>query len=83
MISVTRELQFELKVYDGPINIDCISLKNADESMNDMMNKMIINGYDCLRNKENVIKCNKGKKFVDIELVKIRGNLLYFLIKKS
>ena len=83
LISVTRELQFELKAYDGPINIDCISLKNTDESMNDMMNKMIINGYDCIRNKDNVIKCNKGKKFVDIELVKIRGNLLYFLIKKS
>ena len=83
LISVTHELQYDLKLYNGPINIDCISLKNVDDSMNDMMNTMIINGYDCIRNKEYIIKCNKGKKCVDIELVKIKGNLLYFLIKKS
>lgn len=82
LISVTHELQTVLNSYHGPINISCISLKNVEESMNDILYKMKMKGYNCSRNKENLLKCYKGDKAFDIEIVKIKGNLLYYLIKK-
>jgi hypothetical protein len=84
LISVTDELKSErLKYYFGPINIECISSKNLDESMNDLIYKIKMNGYKYLKIKDYVFKCTKDDICYSIELVKIKGNLLYYLMKKE
>jgi hypothetical protein len=84
LISVTDELKSErLKYYFGPINIECISSKNLDESMNDLIYKIKMNGYKYIKIKDYVFKCTKDDICYSIELVKIKGNLLYYLMKKE
>jgi hypothetical protein len=84
LISVTDELKSEiLKYYFGPINIECISLKNLDESVNDLIYKIKMNGYKYIKIKDYVFKCTKDDICYSIELVKIKGNLLYYLMKKE
>ena len=82
LISITEGLHSELIVYNGPINLKCISFKNYEDSINNLINKIKINGYQYYRINDNLFKCTKGNKVVDIEIVKIKGNLLYYLIKK-
>ena len=84
LISVTDELKSEiLKYYAGPINIECISSKNVDESVSDLIYKIKMNGYKYIKIKDYVFKCTKGDICYSIELVKIKGNLLYYLMKKE
>ena len=82
LISITEGLHSELIVYNGPINLKCISFKNYEDSINNLINKIKINGYQYYRINDNLFKCTKGNKVIDIEIVKIKGNLLYYLIKK-
>ena len=84
LISVTNELKAEkLKYYTGPINIGCISSKKIDESLNKFINKMKMNGYKYVKIQDFVFKCSKGDVSFNIELVKIKGNLLYYLVKNE
>ena len=83
LISVTSGLHYDFLFYEGPINIKCISLNNYDNSINNIINFIKERGYKYNRMKDNIFKCIKGKKTMDIEIVKIKGNLLYYLIKKS
>ena len=82
LISVTSGLHYDFLFYEGPINIKCISLNNYDNSINNIINFIKERGYKYNRMKDNIFKCIKGKKTMDIEIVKIKGNLLYYLIKK-
>ena len=75
-------LKTVFKVYNGPINVRWIMCKNYDESINNLIDKIKISGYKYNRIKDNLFKCTKGNKSFDIEIVKIKGNLLYYLIKK-
>ena len=75
-------LKTEFNLYNGPINIRCITCKNYDESINNLIDKIKISGYKYNRIKDNLFKCTKGNKSFDIEIVKIKGNVLYYLIKK-
>ena len=84
LISVTDELKSEiLKYYIGPINVECISSKNLDESVNDLIYKIKMNGYKYIKIKDYVFKCTKEDICYSIELVKIKGNLYYYLMKKE
>jgi hypothetical protein len=84
LISVTNELKAEkLELYTGPINIGCITSKNIDESLNKFINKMKMNGYKYVKIKDYLFKCSKGDISFNVELVKIKGNLLYFLVKMN
>jgi hypothetical protein len=84
LISVTNELRAEkLKYYTGPIDIGCISSKKIDESLNKFINKMKMNGYKYVKIKDYLFKCSKGDISFNVELVKIKGNLLYFLVKMN
>ena len=84
LISVTNELKAEkLKYHTGPIDIGCISSKKIDESLNKFINKMKMNGYKYVKIKDYLFKCSKGDIYFNVELVKIKGNLLYFLVKMN
>jgi hypothetical protein len=83
LISVTQELQDELRIYDGPVDIDCISLKSPEETLNEITNDLITNGFKCTKRKEYLMKFNKEDHYFEVELVRIKGNLLYLLINKS
>ena len=39
-------------------------------------------GFECKLIKSNFIRCNKKGRTIEIEIVKIKGNLLYYLTKK-
>ena len=84
LISVTDELKSEiLKYYVGPINVEYISLKNVNESVSDLIYKIKMNGYKYIKIKDYAFKCTKGDICFSIELVKLKGNLLYYLMKKE
>ena len=82
LISVTYGLRAQLIFYEGPINIRNISINNYEETINNLINIIKINGYQYSRIKDNIFKCFKGNKSIEIEIVKIKGNFLYYLIKK-
>ena len=84
LISVTNELRAEkLRYYTGPINIGCISSKKIDESLSKFINKLKMNGYKYVKIKDYLFKCSKGDTSFIVELVKIKGNLLYYLVKNE
>ena len=72
----------KLKYYFGPIDIGLLSLKNIEESIDDIINKMNKKGFECTKMKDTLIRCIKKKKVIDIEITKIKGNIIYFLAKK-
>jgi hypothetical protein len=84
LISVTNELRAEkLKYYTGPIDIGCISSKKIDASLNKFINKMKMNGYKYVKIKDYLFKCSKEEYSFNVELVKIKGNLIYYLVKNE
>ena len=74
--------KIKLKNYFGPIDIGLISLKNTEESIDGIINKMNKKGFECKKMKDTLIRCIKRKKVIDIELTKIKGDIVYFLAKK-
>ena len=82
LISITYGLRTQLIYYDGPVNIRNISYNNYEETINNLINMIKTNGYQYNRIRDNIFKCFKGNKFIEIEIVKIKGNFLYYLIKK-
>jgi len=72
----------KLKYYFGPIDIGLVSLKNIEESIDDIINKMNKKGFECKKMKDTLIRCIKKKKVIDIEITKIKGDIIYFLAKK-
>jgi hypothetical protein len=72
----------KLKNYYGPIDIGLVSLKNKEESIDDIINKMNKKGFECTKMKDTLIRCIKKKKVIDIEVTKIKGDIIYFLAKK-
>ena len=72
----------KIKLYSGPIDIGLISLRNMEESINEIIKKMTKKGFECKKMKSNLIRCIKKKKVVDIEIVRIKGDFLYYLTQK-
>ena len=93
LISLTDDLKNEndeekLKYYIGPIDLSLISLKgNIRESIEDFKNKLNERGFelenDNNNENNNQIKYKKDGIIYTIEVVKIRSNLLYYLIIKD
>ena len=91
LISLTDDLKDEneeekLKYYIGPIDLSLISIKgNLKESIEDLKDKFSMNGYECLDNDnkneiKSQIKYIKNGIIYIAEIVKIKNNLLYYLI---
>jgi hypothetical protein len=94
LISLTDDLKDEneeekLKYYIGPIDLSLISIKgNLKESIEDLKYKFSKNGYECLDNDskneiKSQIKYIKNGIIYIAEVVKIKNNLLYYLITKQ
>ena len=71
-----------IKDYYGPIDIGFISFKNKEESIDDIINQMEGKGFEYKKINSNLIKFNKRGKIIEIEIVKIKRNLFYYLTKK-
>ena len=94
LISLTDDLKDEneeekLKYYIGPIDLSLISIKgNLKESIEDLKYKFNMNGYECLDN-DNKNKIKSQVKYIKngiiyiAEVVKIKNNLLYYLLTKQ
>ena len=72
----------KIKLYSGPIDIGLISLRNMEESINEIIKKMNRKGFECKKMKNYLIRCIKKEKVVDIEIVRIKGDFLYYLTQK-
>ena len=69
-----------IRNYYGPINISLINMKKKEELEDDIILKMIKQGFEC-KKMNNFIKCHEKGKTIEIEIVKISGNMLYYLTK--
>ena len=93
LISLTDDLKEEddekkLKFYIGPIDLSLISIKgNLKESIEDLKYKIYENDLEYIdnysENNNNQIKFIKNGVIYIAEVVKIRSNLLYYLITKQ
>lgn len=69
--------------YNGPIDISCISSKNYVETVEDLSKKVLKNGFKCIKNETNYFKFSNGLSSFLVEIVKIRNNMLYYLVLKN
>ena len=77
-ISINNENS--IRNYYGPVNISLINTKKKEELEDEIILKMVKQGFEC-KKMNNFIKCHKKGKTIEIEIVKIMGNLLYYLTK--
>ena len=68
--------------YYGPVDIGLISFKNMEETIDDIINKMDKKGFEYKKINNNMIRFSKNGRIIDIEIVKIKKNFLYYLTKK-
>lgn len=69
--------------YNGPIDISCIASKNYAESVNDLSKKVLKNGFKFVKYENNYFKFSNGINSLLIEIVKIRNNMLYYLVFRN
>ena len=61
--------------YNGLINITCISCKNYEETVDNLIKKVKKNGYKIVRNGNNCFEFSNGKNNFLVEIVIIRNNM--------
>ena len=76
-----KQKKVNFKLYYGPIDIGMISYKNREESINDIIKTMNEIYFECQIINDTLIRCFKKGILLEIEIVKIKGNLLYYLAK--
>jgi hypothetical protein len=83
LIQINDHLHDAIYYYNGPIDISCISSKNYLETVIDLKKKVSKNGFKCVQNKAYYFKFTNGKESFLVEIVKIRNNMLYYLVLKN
>ena len=83
LIEINDELLDAIHYYNGPIDISCISSKNYAETIDELNLKFSKNGYKCKNIKINYFIVSNRFKTFSVEIVKIRNNMLYYLISKN
>ena len=83
LIEIDNKLIDAVNYYNGPIDISCISLKNYTQTVKDLNKRALRNGYKCSKCKTNYYELTNGFKSFFVEIVKIRDNMLYYLIVKN
>ena len=83
LIEINNKLIDALFYYNGPIDISCISLKNYSQTVDDLAKRALKNGYKCSKLETNHYKLTNGVDTFFVEIVKIRNNMLYYLIAKN
>ena len=83
LIEMDDKLLDAIHYYNGPIDISCISSKNYAQTVNQLSKKVLKNGFKCIKSKNNYFKFSNGVTSFFVEIVKIRNNILYYLIQKN
>jgi hypothetical protein len=83
LIEINDALLDAIHYYNGPIDISCISSKNYLETVEDLNKKVLKNGFKCIKNETNYFKFSNGLSSFLVEIVKIRNNMLYYLVLKN
>ena len=83
LIQINDHLHDAIHYYNGPIDISCISSKNYVETVEDLKKKVSKNGFKCIKNKNYYFKFTNGIDSFLVEIVKIRNNMLYYLVLKK
>ena len=83
LIEIDNKLIDAVNYYNGPIDISCISLKNYTQTVKDLNKRALKNGYKCSKCETNYYELTNGFKSFFVEIVKIRNNMLYYLILKN
>ena len=83
LIEIDNKLIDAVNYYNGPIDISCISLKNYTQTVKDLNKRALKNGYKCSKCETNYYELTNGFKSFFVEIVKIRNNMLYYLIVKN
>ena len=83
LIEMNDKLLDAIHYYNGPIDISCIASKNYAESVNDLSKKVLKNGFKFVKYENNYFKFSNGINSLLIEIVKIRNNMLYYLVFRN
>ena len=73
----------ELHIYRGDIDYNNVSLKNVQETIDDLINKYQKEGYDCIKKEKSKFNFVKGDNKYLIEIMRLGNGLLYCNIIKS
>ena len=83
LIEIDNKLIDAINYYNGPIDISCISTKNYLQTVEELAKRALKNGYQCSKLDTNYYKLGNSFSTFFVEIVKIRNNLLYYLIVKN
>ena len=83
LIEINDDLLDAIHYYNGPIDISCISSKNYMEAVEELNKKVLKNGFKCIKNETHYFKFSNGSISFLVEIVKIRNNMLYYLVLKN
>ena len=83
LIAMNDRLLDAIHYYNGPIDISCISCKKYEDAIEDLTKKVSKNGYKCVKSRKNYFEFANGLHTFLVEIVKIRNNMLYYLVLKD
>ena len=84
LIEIDNKLIDAIYYYKGPIDISCICPTiNYVEAINELSKKMTKSGFKFINYKTNFFKFSNGLDSLLIEIVKIKNNMLYYLLVKN
>jgi hypothetical protein len=84
LIEIDNKLIDAIYYYKGPIDISCICPKiNYVEAINELSKKMSKSGFKFINYKTNFFKFSNGLDSLLVEIVKIKNNMLYYLLVKN
>ena len=82
LIEINNKLIDAVDYYNGPIDISCISLKNYTKTIEDLKKRALKNRYNCSKCETNFYELSNRFNTFFVKIVKIRNNMLYYLIVK-
>ena len=82
LIELNDKLEDAIHYYNGPIDISCISCENYSETVNSLIKRASKNGYKYVKYENNYFKFTNGIDSFLVDIVKIRNNMLYYLVIK-
>ena len=83
LIEMNERLSDAIFYYNGPIDISCISCSNYDDTVHELYRRVGKNGFKCIKHDKNYFRFTNGLDSFLVEIVKIRNNMLYYLIVKN
>jgi hypothetical protein len=73
----------ELPLFRGEIDYNNVSIKNINDSIDDLMNRYKKKGFTCMRKGKTEFKFIKGPNTHHVEIMRLGNGLLYFNVTKK